>query len=77
MKTSNAGAEPGVSSAQTQNWETIEHEEGEEIERKELISAKKDNQNHALKGKHFAMICNLEDSNIQVYKNGHKIFRLI
>ena len=71
MKTSNPGAEPGVSSAEIQNQETREHEEGEEIERKELISAKKNNENHSLKGKHFAMICSLEDSNIQ---NGHKTF---
>ena len=64
MKTSNAGAEPGVSSAQTQHRETTEHEEGEDIERKELISAKIDDENHTLKGKHCTMICNLEDSNI-------------
>ena len=67
MKTSNPGAEPGVSSAQTQNRETTEYEEGAEIEIKELISAKKDNENHSLTGKHFAMIFNLEDSKIQYY----------
>ena len=67
MNTSNTGAEPGVSSTETQNLETTEHEEGVEIEEKEIIRAKKDNENHTLKGKHFAMICNLEDSNIQVY----------
>ena len=45
MKTSNAGAEPGVSSAQTQHRETTEQEEGEESERKELINATKENEN--------------------------------